>query len=65
VSEFGEQYSILNYNILIGAIRLTQIRVSNHSCTVPGRYKEEISTCYSSTFSSSVEDRKPFGPGDM
>lgn len=52
--------NIMNENILLGTVRLRQLRVRNDSCTVPGIFKNLFSDCYD-FYSSSSQDQRSFG----
>ncbi len=47
---------------------MTNLKVVSHyrndSCTVRDTYREEIPFCYTKEFSTSSEDRSPYGPDD-
>eukprot|EP00095_Tigriopus_kingsejongensis_P003470 maker-scaffold13_size735724-snap-gene-6.27 protein:Tk03470 transcript:maker-scaffold13_size735724-snap-gene-6.27-mRNA-1 annotation:"pkd2 " len=53
---------VMHANRLLGVPRLRQLRVHNHSCTVPDEFNESIDVCYDH-YSESIEDESDFGPG--
>eukprot|EP01006_Ploeotia_vitrea_P041182 TRINITY_DN66490_c3_g8_i1.p1 TRINITY_DN66490_c3_g8~~TRINITY_DN66490_c3_g8_i1.p1 ORF type:complete len:1068 (-),score=605.24 TRINITY_DN66490_c3_g8_i1:683-3847(-) len=49
------------YNKLLGAIRLRQLRVGPNSCEVPGRYQSAFKRCFA-PYSDEARESRPFGP---
>ncbi|XP_006885373.1 PREDICTED: polycystin-2, partial [Elephantulus edwardii] len=60
-TETDNQSFIYYENLLLGIPRIRQLRVRNGSCSIPQDLRDEIKECYD-VYSSSSEDRAPFGP---
>jgi hypothetical protein len=60
----GEEATVINFDYLIGAARMRQLKVKNDSCDVRKLYRGEISTCYAPIFTKNNEDKEPFGDGE-
>ncbi|CAF0775709.1 unnamed protein product [Adineta steineri] len=52
---------ILDHFLMIGVIRMRQVRVKAEKCNIPKSYSDEITDCYPS-YSSEKKDTDPFGP---
>uniref|UniRef100_A0A0R3W376 PKD_channel domain-containing protein n=1 Tax=Taenia asiatica TaxID=60517 RepID=A0A0R3W376_TAEAS len=60
----GNDSYYLGYDsVRLGLIRIRQVRVTNHSCSIPVDFAKQITTCYG-VYSAANEDRSTFGPGN-
>ncbi|KAL5965302.1 Polycystin-2 [Taenia solium] len=60
----GNDSYYLGYDsVRLGLIRIRQVRVTNHSCSIPVDFAKQITTCYG-VYSAATEDRSTYGPGN-
>ncbi|CAF3985937.1 unnamed protein product [Rotaria sp. Silwood2] len=52
---------ILDHFLMIGVIRMRQVRVKAEKCNIPKSYSDEIADCYPA-YSLNKKDTDPFGP---
>ncbi|CAF0838110.1 unnamed protein product [Adineta ricciae] len=52
---------VLDHFLLIGVVRMRQVRVKPEKCHIPKLYSDEIADCYPA-YSSDKKDTDPFGP---
>ncbi|CDS43464.1 polycystic kidney disease protein 2 [Echinococcus multilocularis] len=60
----GNDTYYLGYeSVRLGLIRIRQVRVTNHSCSIPDDFAQQITSCYG-VYSDGIEDRSTYGPGN-
>ncbi|KAH9277542.1 Polycystic kidney disease 2-like 1 protein [Echinococcus granulosus] len=60
----GNDTYYLGYeSVRLGLIRIRQVRVTNHSCSIPEDFAQQITSCYG-IYSDAIEDRSTYGPGN-
>ncbi|CAF4246341.1 unnamed protein product, partial [Rotaria magnacalcarata] len=52
---------VLDHFLMIGVIRMRQVRVKAEKCNIPKSYSDEIADCYPA-YLSNKKDTDPFGP---
>lgn len=64
MSQFGDQnedanLTMLENTVLLGGLRLRQIRVENSTCSIPNAFLNQFKTCYGE-YTKSNEDRNTY-----